>query len=202
MHSTGPCLLLCSIVLASLFRLDDPDNAGGHGGIVTLYAHDDLQSSFDFRSGWAGGRVFDGEVHIEAAQIAFDLFAPGEISIGFTRDERVDALDLGPVVVPPQTRVRDRAEEFPISLFHTLFLGDNGFAYVGPGGDVDPYERADRILTAPATQGIRHFAPEVGHVYLLRARRNDSSVIELFKFQVIGLLPEHSLTIRWARVSG
>ncbi|NOT31682.1 MAG: hypothetical protein HOP15_14640, partial [Planctomycetes bacterium] len=54
MHSTGPRLLLCSIVLASLFRLDDQGNAGDHGGIVTLYANDDLQSSFDFRSGWAG----------------------------------------------------------------------------------------------------------------------------------------------------
>lgn len=200
MRYQGACLLACTLVLVSLGQRDDQTSGGGGTSIVTLYANDDLLSSFDFRSGSAGGRVFDGEVRLDAAQIAFGLFAAGQISFGFTRDERVDVLDLGPVVVPPRTRARDRAEEFPLSIFHTLFLADNGFAFVGPGGDVDPYDRADRILTLVPTQELRHIEPHVGHTYLLRVRRNGTSMDELFKFQVIGLLPEHSLTIRWARV--
>lgn len=200
MSSKGTCLLICSLGFVSLLQRDDGGSGGGASGIVTLYANDDLLSSFDFRSGSAGGRVFDGEVRLDDAQIAFDLFAPGQISLGFTRDERADVLDLGPIVIPPESRARDRAEEFALSIFHTLFLTDDGFAYVGPGGDVDPYERADRILTAVPSLGLRHFEPKVGHTYLLRVRRNGTSTDELFKFQIIGLLPEHSLTLRWARL--
>lgn len=199
-RSAGTCLLACSLAFLSVDHRDDPRGAGGEGGIVTLYANDDLLSSFDFRSGGPGGRVVDGEVRLDGAQIAFDLLVSGHISFGFTRDERVELLDLGAVVVPPEARARDRAEEFPISIFHTLFRDDNGFAIVSPGGDPDPYSRADRILTATLKQGVRHVEPQVGHTYLVRVRRNDTSVDELFKFQVIGLVPGHSLTIRWAPV--
>lgn len=198
MRSRGACLLACSLVLLAR---DHRDEIGGGGSsVVTLYASDDLLSSFDFRCGGPGGRVVEGEVRLDGAQIAFDLFVAGHISFGFTRDERVEVLDLGPVRLPPVARARDRAEEFPISIFHTLFRDDNGFAIVSPGGDPDPYSRADRILTAPLKQGMRHLEPRVGHTYLVRVRRNDTSVDELFKFQVIGLVPEHSMTIRWAPV--
>jgi len=199
MRSAALCLLLSSIPLVSFLDHRDGDDGGGGSGIVTLYANDDLQSSFDFRSGAPGGRLVDGEVRLDSAQIAFGLFAAGRISFGFSRDERVDVVDLGDVTVPPEARARDRTEEFPISIVHTLFRSDNGFAIVGPGNDVDPYERADGILRMPPTQGLRHIEPIVRHVYLVRVRRNDTSTDELFKFQVIGILPEHSLTIRWAR---
>ena len=200
MRSAVPCLLACSLALAPLFGRAGQKDWGGGSDIATLYANDDLQSSFDFRGGGPGGRVVDGEVRLDSAQIAFGLFVAGKISFGFSRDERVEVVDLGDVTVPPEVRARDRTEEFPISIVHTLFRDDNGFATVGPGGDADPYERADRILTMPLTQGLRHIDPIVRHVYLVRVRRNGTSTDELFKFQIIGLLPEHSLTMRWARV--
>jgi hypothetical protein len=200
MRSAAACLLLCSLPLVSFLDHRDRDGGGEGTGIVTLYANDDLQSSFDFRSGEAGGQLVEGEVRLDSAQIAFGLFVAGKISFGFSRDERVDVLDLSDVTVPPEARARDRTEEFPISIVHTLFRDDNGFAIVSPGGDVDPYDRADRILTMPLTQGLRHIEPIVRHVYLVRVRRNGTSTDELFKFQIIGLLPDHSVTIRWARV--
>lgn len=199
MRSQGACLLACSLLLVSLSQRDDQLEEGG-SSIATLYANDDLLSSFDFRSGSAGGRLVEGEVRLESAQIAFGLFEAGMVSFGFTLDERVEVMDLGPVIVPPEARARDRAVEFPISIFHTLSRDDNGFTYVGPGGDLDPYRPADVILKAVLIQGVRHFEPRVGHTYLLRVRRNDTTDDELFKFQVIGLLPEHSLTFRWARI--
>lgn len=201
MRPAGACLLTVPLAVASFLLHPSERRSANEGSYVaTLLANDDLLSSFDFRSGGAGGRVVGGEVRLDDAQLAFDVFASGYLSFGFSRNERVDVLDLGPVLVPPQERSRDRAAEFPVSIFHTLFRDDNGFAYVAPGGDVDPYERADRILTTTPTTGIRHVEPVLGHVYLLRVRRNDTSVDELFKFQVVGLLPQHSVTIRWASV--
>lgn len=193
-------LLALPTLLASLLAGAGQDDGPPSGGVATLYAQDDLLSSFDFRSGGAGGRLEEGEVRLESAQILFDVLAEGQLSYGFADDERVEIVDLGDVTVPPEARTRDRAIEFPISLVHTLALRDEGFAYVRPGGDLDPYSPADVIRGAMPRAGIRHLEPRLGHVYVLRIRTDKSSVEEHFKFQVIGLIPGHSLTLRWARV--
>jgi len=200
MRSLGACLLACSLALVPRDHRDD--QVGEASAVVTLYAHDDLLSSFDFRGGGAGGRLVDGEVHLDRAQIAYGLFAPGLVSFGFSLDERVEVMDLGPVVVRPEARARDRTEEFPISVFHTLFRDHNGFAFVGPGNDVDPFDPADRIMNVVLSPGVRHFEPVIGHTYVLRVRRNGTSKDELFKFLVVDIVAEQSLTIRWARVPG
>ena len=59
-------------------------------GLVTLYARDDLASSFDFRSGTAGGRVVDGEIRLTDAQLAYGAFLRDQLSFGLVRNERVD----------------------------------------------------------------------------------------------------------------
>jgi hypothetical protein len=191
-------LVLSSLVAPLAVESALDEMPGRDAGLVTLYAQDDLQSSFDFRSGGAGARVEDGEVRLESAQILFDVLEPGRISYGFSYDERVDILDLGDVTVRPEERSRDRALEFPISIFHTLALTDEGFVIVRPGGDLDPYDHADSIRGAMPLPALRHIEACLGHVYLLRIRRNKSSDDEFFKFQVVGLLPGHSLTLRWA----
>lgn len=203
MRSTGLCLLSVSLAtLPLVLSHEDPMGSGGESQIVTLYAHDDLQSSFDFRLGGAGGRVQDGEARLTSAQIAFDVFAPGQLSFGFVRDEFVELLDLGDMIVPPHVSARDRAAEFPITLFHTLFFDGVRFAYVGPGGQMRPFDPADRILGPFPPEELRHLEPRVGHTYLLRVRRSGIGMVdEFFKFQVVDLLPDHSLTIRWATAS-
>jgi hypothetical protein len=190
--------LAASLLITSAVQESEP--RASDGGIATLYAQDDLQSSFDFRSGAAGARVFDGEVRLESAQILFDVLEAGRISYGFAYDERVAILDLGDVPVAPEVRSRDRALEYPISIFHTLSLGDEGFAIVRPGGDVDPYDRADKILGSMPLPAVRHIEACLGHTYLVRVRRDRSSEDQFFKFQIIGLIPGHSLTLRWAPV--
>jgi hypothetical protein len=170
-------------------------------GLVTLHASDDLASSFDFRSGGHGASVSGGEVLL-AGQIAYDAFAPGQLSYGFVRDEKIALLDLGALEVPPQPRARDQALEFPISLFHTLFLRGPNFYYLGPGGDAHPFESANAIFEPLPAESLRHVEPELDHVYLLRVKRDKSRDEELFKFQIVGKIPDHSLTLRWARVEG
>jgi hypothetical protein len=200
MRSLAPCLLALSLSALSFLAASSEDAPSS--GIATLYARDDLLSSFDFRSGGPGAKVWDGEVDLGSAQIVYDVLARGCLSIGFSLDERVDVLDLGEVRIPPRERSRDRQVEFPISLFHTLEVRDEGFVFQAAGGDRDPYAAADRILSATPTTGLRHFEPQLGHTYLLRIRRNNRSENEVYKFEPIGILPGHSLTLRWGRVQG
>jgi hypothetical protein len=200
MSSARLSLLALSAALVPFFFPAQDAAPAPSEGVVTLYAADDLLSSFDFRSGAAGGRIQEGELRLESAQILFERLAAGRISFGFTRDERVEILDLGFDTIAPEERSRDRAVELPLAVFHTLRLGDNGFAIVGPGGDLDPYERADRILGPPPAVGVHHVEPQVGHTYVVRVRTNKSSRDEFFKFEVIGFLPGHSVTLRWAVV--
>lgn len=192
-------LLLVPLAVAVQEAVGPPPTP--RAGLVTLYAGDDLASSFDFRSGGYGAAVFDGEVLL-AGQIAYDAFAPGLLSYGFVRDEKIALLDLGALEVPPQPRARDQALEFPISLFHTLFLRGPSFYYLGPGGDAHPFQAADAIFEPLPPESLRHVEPELDHVYLLRVKRDKAREDELFKFQVVAKLPDHSLTLRWARVEG
>jgi hypothetical protein len=200
MSSARLTLLALPTALVPLFLRAQESAPAPSAGVVTLYAADDLLSSFDFRSGTAGGRLENGEVRLDSAQILFDKLVAGRLSFGFTRDERVEILDLGDATIAPEVRSRDRAVELPIAVFHTLRHTDNGFAIVAPGGDVDPYDSADRILGPPPTVGVHHIEPLVGHTYVVRVRRNQTSRDEFFKFEVIGLLPCHSVTLRWAVV--
>lgn len=195
-----PRFVLPFLLVPLVFALQDDEPAPvPREGLVTLLAGDDLASSFDFRTGSHGATVFDGEVLL-AGQVAYDAFAPGLLSFGFVRDEHAALLDLGALEVPPQTRARDQALEFPISLFHTLFLRGPKFYYVGPGGDAHPFEGADAIFEPLPPESLRHLEPELDHVYLLRVKRDGARADELFKFQVVGKIPDHSLTLRWARV--
>jgi hypothetical protein len=193
--------LLLPLLLVPLALLASEDGPGEpQAGLVTLQAGDDLASSFDFRTGTHGAQVFDGEIEL-SGQIAYDSFAPGLLSYGFVRDEHAALLDLGALEVPPQARARDRALEFPVSLFHTLFLRGPNFQYVGPGGDVHPFEEANAIFEPLPAEALRHVEPELDHVYLLRVKRDGVRDDELFKFQVVGKIPGHSLTLRWARLA-
>jgi hypothetical protein len=201
MKLSAACLLSLSFLVPCAWVGDEPEPRAEESALFTFVAHDDLQSSLDLRQGRAGGRVEDGEIELEGAQLAFEVFAPDRLSFGFVREESVDVLDLGPVSVSPQPRARDGAEKFALGLFHTLFFDGARFWYTGPGGAEHPCERADRILGPLPPRGVRHLEPRAGHTYLVRLQREGlGSVEEFFKFQVVALLPGHSLTIRWAPV--
>jgi hypothetical protein len=198
MRPIGIGLLSLPLALVPLALHAPSDGDASSAGLVTLYAHDDLASSFDFRAGRHGGRVEQGEVRLDGAQIVFDVLAPHRISFGFVEDERVDVLDLGPFRVPSQPRARDRAVEFPLALIHTLSFDGVRFGYAGPGGDRHPLDEADAILGALPPERVRHVDPVVGHTYVVRVHRDGlGSGDELFGFQVVDLVPEHSLTLRW-----
>ena len=195
----GRLVLPLSLAVLALSGDDDGPPPVPSEGLVTLLAGDDLASSFDFRSGSHGARVVDGEVRL-AGQLVYDTFAKGMLSHGFVRDEKLAVLDLGALEVQPQPRARDAALEFPISLFHSLYLRGPNFYYVGPGGDSHPFQAADQIFEPLPSEQLRHFEPEVDHVYLLRVKRDRAREEELFKFLVVAEIPDHSLTLRWARV--
>lgn len=200
--TSAPWCLAASLLAALVLGGDRPESPDPRsGGLVTLYAHDDLACSFDFRGGRAGGRVQDGEIRLESAQLAYDVFEPGHLSVGFADDERVALLDLGAAYVPPQRRPSDGAREFGLALFHTLQLDGSRFTYSVPGGSRRAVPAADGILGLLPLRGeLTHLAPEVGHTYLLRATREGrAGNDDLFKLHVVAHRPGESLTLRWAR---
>jgi hypothetical protein len=201
MRPIGFGLLSLPLALLPMLLHAQEDGEASSSGLATLHARDDLASSFDFRSGRHGGRVEQGEVRLDGAQIAFDVLAPDRISFGFVEDERVEVLDLGAFRIPPQARARDRALEFPLALIHTLFFDGVRFGFVGPGGDRHALDEADRILGGLPPERVRHVDPVVGHTYVVRVHREGLGAgDELFAFEIVGLVPEQSLTIRWKRL--
>jgi hypothetical protein len=177
-----------------------PQDSAAQGGIVTLYAHDDLLSTFSIHTGGAGAQIVEGEVRLDDAQLAFDLFAEDMFSFGFISDELVNVVDLGPQVVEPHRRGQDIAPKFPVSLFHTLYLDGAKFSYAGPGGTLLRHSPAERILDPMPRHGMYHVQPVVGNTYLLRSNRSGGSsrADELVKFVVVDFQPGHSVTLRWA----
>ncbi len=175
--------------------------AGDESRIVTLYAHDDLQSSFDFTEGGNGATLWNDEIVLDDAQIAFHVFAENMISYGFVRNAPTMVLDLGEVYVPELVRAQDWAPKLPISLFHTLFLDGAHFSYREPGGRAHRLKEAGRILNNLPPEGLYHLEPRIGHTYLVRTnRRGSKTPDEYAKFQVIDFQPDRSLTIRWANL--
>lgn len=171
------------------------------GGVVTLYARDDLACAFDLRNGKEGGALFEGEIDLQNAQLIYGAFERDLLSYGFNDRERVAVLDLGEVYVPPQARATDRSLEYPVALFHTLFVDGPRFFYLGPGRSQHRFEDADRILGSFPPEGLAHLAPQVGHTYVLRTKRDGAGgTDQLFKFHVVAHHPGESVTLRWARV--
>ncbi len=174
-----------------------PAPAGAAAGLVTLYAGDDLACTLDFWSGGPGARIRGGEVDLQGAQLIFDALRQDHLSYGFVEDQSVRLVDLGRAYAFPFASVRDRASEYPISVFHTLARDAARFFYLDAGENPQPLPAAQAVLN-PGSRGLQHFAPRLGHTYLLRVE--ESGREGLFKFQVTGHLPGHSLTLRWARV--
>lgn len=199
--------LVTVVAFLSITALRGPARATGladakESRLVTLYAHDDLQSSFDFQSGRAGGVYFNGEVALLGGHVAFSAFEPDLFTYGFLRDEPTRILDLGEFYVPLVTRSRDAAPKLSASLFHSLFLDGGRFCYVDADGRVHNYKPANDIFAPLPTEGQYHLPPQVGHTYLVRTGERRGSGEIFAKFEVVDFHPGHSVTIRWARVPG
>ena len=167
--------------------------------VTTLYAHDDYLSTFSFRYGGTGARMDDGELILDNAQIAFDVFAEDMITFGFVDNEPTRIIDLGDVTIPGIDRAADRAPKLPVSLLQTLHLDAGRFNYRGPNSKLYRLKEANEIMEGLPGQGFYHIEPKVGHTYLLRSDPRGSGSAEFYaKFQVIGFRPGESLTIRWA----
>lgn len=197
-----PSTLLLSLVTFGLFAFSAQEERPW-GGITTLYAQDDVASSFSFFSGGPGARVFDGELQLRDAQLVYHGFGDAQLAYGFVHDELVAVLDLGDLDVQPIPSATDDALSLPVSLYQTLFLDGPNFAYVNAAGKAVRLKEADPILDPLPASGLTLFEPQLGHTYLIRAtsRRNRSYDV-IAKFQIIDVRPGESLTLRWERLRG
>lgn len=170
------------------------------GGIITLYAHDDLASSLDFRTGTYGGRIVEGEIALDQAQLVYDKFSPEHLSFGFAADEAVTIVDLGPVEVPFTALAQDAALKFTVSAFHTLGFSGRRLTFQPAGGSTVRLGAGGDAFTTPQ-RGLRHFKPTLEHVYVLRYQRTRGDRRDMLaKFQVIDVRPGEAITLRWANI--
>ena len=200
-RGTMLCATLALSLWASAFSLHAPlatPQTTGDGGLVTLFAADDLACSINLRTGEYGGRIVDGEVALDRAQLLYDVFAAEMLSFGFAHDEVVNVIDLGPLMVPDQTLANDVSLKFPISVFHTLTVEGKRLVYQDAGGAfVRLREGGDIFKVAP--RGLRHLEPTVGNTYVVRFERlrGEDRGDRMAKFQVVEHRPGESLTLRW-----
>ena len=197
----GALVTLCA-VLFPVPSAVAPVQAGATGGLVTLYAQDDLACAFSLDAGVPGASVVEGEVRLDRAHLVFDVFAEDMLTFGFIEEVLVGVVDLGRVTVAPHSRAQDPAPEFAISLFHTLYLDGRKFSYVGAGGTLQRHTDAERIFDPLPRRGMYHVAPVVGNTYLVRVNDGGgaSSADRLAKFVVVDFQPGHTVTLRWAPV--
>jgi hypothetical protein len=169
-------------------------------GLVTLLAHDDLQSSFSFRTGTFGALVRDSEILLDDAQLVYHIFAEDMLSYGFVRSEFVSVLDLGNLVVSGIEYSTDLAPKPPLNIFYTLFFDGGGFKYKGPLNRIYRLSEAQALVSAVPPPGLSHFEPRVGHTYLLKVQRRagyGDPTPQFFKFLIIDFEPGHQVTFRW-----
>jgi hypothetical protein len=167
-------------------------------GLITLYADDDIASSFSFREGRHAARVERGEIALDDVQLVYDVYAEDALSYGFARDELVAVVDLGEVYVPEFQRATDPALGFPLSVFHTLFRDGPHFAYVNNAGKTVRIRQADRILNTIVSTELTHFEPKLRHTYLIRFRsRTKRAYDQVAKFQIVEVVPGERVTLRW-----
>ena len=183
---------------ASRIQVQDETDPG-QSSIMTLFAHDDLLSSYSFRQDAAGGRLSDGEIDLSQAQIVFSMFEEDALSFGFVGHEPVNVIDLGAVFVKGFARARDLAPKFSPSVFHTLVLDGTKVSYRGSSNRWLRLKDGQRIFDPLPKEGLYHIKPVIGHTYLMRVLPRSGGE-ELFKFQVVDFQPGHSVSIRWGRI--
>lgn len=170
-------------------------------GLITLYQHDAVTSSLDFRTGRHGGQVFDGEVQLGAAQLVYGAFTPGQLSFGFGADEAVNVVDLGPAIVEPARLAQDAALKFPISVFDTLSASGRRLVFQPAGsGTLVRLNGGNEVFAVPQ-RGLSSFEPKVGHCYAIRYQRTRGDRSDnLGKFYVVEHRPGESVTLRFAHI--
>lgn len=198
--------LLCSapLVLVPAPAAPGPEGEPVAGGLATLWTHDDRAAAFGFTAGSAdgAGRIVGGEIDLADAQLVYGAFEPELLSFGFRHDQLIDVLDLGDLYIAPRERAADESLQYPISVFHTLFLERSRFGYLDIDGRTVRLRAADSLLGVLPDTGLRHLEPLVGHVYLVRWRpRTGRGPDRIAKLQVVAVHPGESLTFRWALVA-
>lgn len=199
-HLVGAGALATLLAVAATARAPVPQESVATDGLITLYQHDDLASSLDFRSGAHGGRVLGGQLDLSAAQLAYGTFEPGLLAFGFVADEAVQVVDLGPQEVEPTATARDLALKAPLSVFHTLGFAGRRLTYLSPQGSYVRLGTGNAVFDVPR-QGLQFVEPIVGHSYAVRYQRTRGDRSDMLaKFLVVEHRPGESVTLRFGNI--
>lgn len=175
-------------------------SAAPGGGLITLYEHDDLASSLDFRAGDHGGRVVDGQIQLADAQLVYGSFSTGLLSFGFAADEAVSVVDLGAAEVEYNASANDAALKYPISVIPTLGVSGRRLTFQEANGAHVRLGTGNAVFDVPR-RGLQHIEPVLDHCYVIRYQRTRGDRRDMLaKFQVVEHRPGESITLRWANI--
>ncbi len=175
---------------------DQPD------ALVTLWAKDDRRNTFSLSTGGYASDVVEGELKLDDAHLAYGVFEAGRVTLGFGRDSRVAVIDLGERAIEGQPDPGDRSPAVPLNAFNTMRLHRGRLITEGPRKRRTFIPEADALVSELPNEGIRSFAPEVGHIYLIRVlprgfkEREDLLAI----LEPVDVEFDRRMTFRWARL--
>ncbi len=179
------------------------DAVAPNGGLITLYEHDDVASSLDFRTRNHGGRIVDGQIELVDAQLVYGSFATGLLSFGFAADEAVNVVDLGPSEVEFVSSAQDAALKFPISALHTMGASGRRLTFQPANGSqvrLGAGNAGNAVFDVPK-RGLQHIEAQIDHCYVIRYQRTRGDRRDMLaKFQVVEHRPGESITLRWANI--
>lgn len=185
-------------LLSSALTTQQP--ATPSGGLITLYEHDDLASSLNFRAGAHGGTVVNGQIQLADAQLVYGSFSSGLLSFGFAADEAVNVVDLGTAEVEFNADVQDAALKYPISVIPTLGVAGRRLTFQATNGTQVRLGAGNAVFEVPS-RGLQHVEPVLDHCYVIRYQRTRGDRRDMLaKFQVVEHRPGESITLRWANI--
>ncbi len=136
--------------------------------IITLRAHDALNSALSLDSLKHAGSIVAGELILDLAGMAYGAFSPGKLSFAFRRDETAKLLHVEPATVPGVTTSSHIAPHPPLSIYHSLRLSRGKVFYDRPVGKTVRLKEAQELFGPLPPEGAQHIVPKAGHTYLLR----------------------------------
>ncbi|MFO0981593.1 MAG: hypothetical protein U1E76_07540 [Planctomycetota bacterium] len=198
-------LAACLLMALPLAGGTPAEESAEAGSLITLWANDAVSAAFSFETGSFAPVIVDGQGVLDTAQIAFNLFEPNKLTVGFVREVGVRVVDLGENdAVPAYTLSSDRSARVSISKFHTLFLQGSTLYYRAPIGKTiaERGKDVDSVFFTLPPDGIASWEPLAGHTYVMRwaPQRAQRAQERFVKFHIIDFQPGRSVTLRWAKL--
>lgn len=159
----------------------------GREGVVTLYAFDEMQSTFGFVSNSFGYANINGRYHNKTSHIGYHRWRANSLTVAIEGSDSASVRDIGD----------PRDYDHNVSIFHSI-------AWTGVKFDLSEVgysktkSRVSMELPEP-TASTLSFDVNIGHIYIARlvTTMNSQRIHIPLVLRVLSSIPGQSVTFRW-----